>query len=456
MAAYNANNLETAHGLFAQAARLAPYSALVMISLGVTLRRLRRFPAAALCQRRALAIDPNNGAAWSNLGNCLRDLEQHEESESALRRAVEIDPTSPLFRFNLALLLRDRRKLAESEEILGKLVQECPTNADYAWDYGLIKLQRGDYIGGFRHYEARWGLQRAEKRYVPGTRWTGEDLQGKTIFLHAEQGFGDALQFIRFVPFLKGRGAARVILECQPELLELFAAAPGVDQVIAKQAAPPPYDVWAPLLSLPHILGITLETLPRTTPYLVPPKPLNMRVALPPATKLTVGVVWAGKPTPRDRSWPLGKVMSLFGDPRIIALSLQKGPRSEDLVSEGVQGLIHDVSPMLNSFAETAAWMWHLDLIVTVDTSVAHLAGALGRPCWLLLRWVSDWRWFDEPEESVWYPNTRLFRQTHPDDWDGPVERMRAALNALLQERLAVSPPRPIQPIATDKAESPS
>jgi hypothetical protein len=198
-----------------------------------------------------------------------------------------------------------------------------------------------------------------------------------------------------------------------------------------KGTPPPPYHLWAPLLSLPWLLKTGGDFLPGSVPYLKAPERI-MGVRRPAGTRLTVGLVWAGKPTPRDRSWPLDMMLPLLSDPRVAIHSLQVGPRSGDLDRLGVRYLVHDLAPNLANFADTAAAMAALDLIVTVDTSVAHLAGALGRPVWVLLRHVSDWRWGDERTDNAWYPTMRLFRQPDPLDYATPV----AELGAALAERL--------------------
>ncbi|MGE5503263.1 MAG: glycosyltransferase family 9 protein, partial [Actinomycetota bacterium] len=234
------------------------------------------------------------------------------------------------------------------------------------------------------------------------------------------------LQFVRFVPRVAAMGA-RVVLECQPELAGLFAAVPGVAAVVAKGAPPPPYDLWAPMLSLPWLLGTGGDFLAETVPYL---RPVSRADGLgrPPGTRATVGLVWAGKTTPRDRSWPLDALLPLFEDPGLVWVSLQMGPRAADLQRLGVDHLVRDLGPLLTSFADTAAVMAALDAVVTIDTSAAHLAGALGRPTFVLLRYVSDWRWLDEPADSAWYPTMRLFRQPAPDDFAAPVAGLAAAL----------------------------
>lgn len=433
--AWTGQKTEDAAAAFATAARLNPTLTAAHGNLGVALRRLGRPEAAVASYARALALAPDDAGILSNLGNALRELGRLEAAETALRRAVALDPRNFSFLYNLALLLRDRRKHTEALALMERLVAANPASGEVAWDLALTRLYLGDYVRGFDGYEARWRLARSPARTLPGPAWTGaEPLEGKTLFLHSEQGFGDAIQFARFVPPVAARGA-RIVLECLPELQELFATLPGVVAVVPKGSTPPPYDFWAPLLSLARLLGTTFERLPAGTPYLHPPRPMTRGPARAPGTLLSAGLVWAGKTTPRDRSWPLEKLLPLFADPRVALHSLQMGPRAADLARLGVEHLVHDRSPHLASFADTAAAMADLDLVITIDTSVAHLAGALGRSTWVLLRYVSDWRWQDEPATSPWYPTMRLFRQRHPEDFDGPVAEMAAALRERLNPR---------------------
>jgi tetratricopeptide (TPR) repeat protein len=430
--AWTEGDIERAAARFARAALLAPNMALAHANLGVTLRRLGKIEAAIASYGRALALNPDDGSLHSNLGNALREAGRLAAAESHLRRATEAQPASAQFRYNLALALRDRRHHQEARALLAGLVAGAPDNGDYAWDLALSDLYLQDYAAGFAGYEARWRLARSPARDLPGTRWLpGMTVAGKTLFIAAEQGFGDSLQFARFLPLVARQGA-RVVVECLPELVDLFAALPGIAQVLPRHAPPPPYDLWAPIMSLAWLLGVSADALPAEVPYLAPPPKPAPALAKPPGTKLNVGLIWAGKTTPRDRSWPLEKLLPLTEDPRIAWWSLQMGPRAADLAVTGASALIRDLGPGIANFADTAALMARLDLIVTIDTSAAHLAGALARPTFVLLRHVSDWRWLDEPETCAWYPTMRLFRQPEPADFTTPVARLKAALDQLV------------------------
>ncbi len=432
---WNAGRIEAAAAAFARAALLAPHMAKAHSNLGVALRRLGRVEAAVSSYGRALALEPGDAALHSNMGNALRALGRLEEAEAHLARAAAAAPDDRSFAYNLALVVRDRRRHAEARERMAALAAADPANMEVAWDLALTDLYLKDYARGFLGYEARWELARTPRRDLPGQRWLpGMALAGKRVLIAAEQGFGDALQFARFLPLVARQGA-ELVVECQPELLDLFAAIPGVVQAVPKHAPLPAYDLWAPMMSLAWLLGVTWKTLPAPAAYLAPPGRLATPLGRPPGTALNVGLVWAGKTVPRDRSWPLALLLPLMENPRVAWWSLQMGERAADLQALGAQHLVRNLAPRLKTFGDTAAAMAEMDLIVTIDSAPAHLAAALGRPTWMLLRYVSDWRWLDEGDTCAWYPTLRLFRQPAPDDFTTPVADIRAALDAVVAQR---------------------
>lgn len=430
--AWSTGKIETAATAFAHAALLAPDMAQAHSNLGVALRKMGRVEAALTSYRRALALTPDDPALHSNLGNALRALGRLAEAEEHLSRAVAARPEDQSFAYNLALAIRDRRRQGEARQRLAALCRANPANAEMIWDLALTDLYLKDYVQGFAGYEARWRLPRLQARDLPGERWQpGTATAGKRVLITAEQGFGDALQFARFLP-LVARQSAELVVECQPELMELFAAIPGVARVVEKNAPLPAHDLWAPMMSLAWLLGVTWETLPAPRSYLTAPRKLETPLGRPPGTRLNVGLVWAGKTTPRDRSWPLEDLLPLMEDPRVTWWSLQMGERVADLGTVGADRLVRNLAPRLRNFADTAATMSELDMVVTIDSGPAHLAAALGRPTWILLRYVSDWRWLDEGDTCAWYPSVRLFRQPTPDDFTTPVTAMKAALDEVL------------------------
>jgi FkbM family methyltransferase len=381
---------------------------------------------------RAHHLAPNDMGILSNLANALREEGDFKRSQSLHDKARALAPSNIDTIYNAALVYRDTAKIDTALSMFEQVLASQPNHYDCAWDRALVLLQGGDYAKGLPAYEARWNIARAVKRQIQLPRWDGSSLKGKSIFIHDEQGFGDVLQFARFIPSLKEQyGAEKVVFECQPELMRLMTNTPGVDAVIPRNKYMPQCDVYSPLLSLPGIYGTTLETLPNEVPYLFAPEPSpETQVALPQDKRLKLGLVWAGQLIPRDRSCPLDKILPILDDPRFAPISLQIGGRAGDLKALGADTFITDMSPYLRDFAETAAVMEQLDLMITIDTSVAHLAGALGVPTFLLLRTVSDWRWFDHIETSPWYPSMRLFRQSDPYRWDEPVAAVGEALKA--------------------------
>jgi Flp pilus assembly protein TadD len=427
-AAFNDGRLPEAAKILSELARQFPLHPLPHAHLGVVLRRMGKVEAAVASYWRSLALMPENPNVMSSLGNALRSLNRPAEAEKLQERTLAMSPDDRSLRYNYALTLRDMRKLNESLQILSALHDEHPDDFETVWDLAITQLQMGDYIEGFKGYEARWRLPRNETRMHEGPYWNGEELSGKRILLQSEQGFGDAIQFARYIPLVAERGA-HIVLECLPELASLFANIPGVKELVIRGANIPKVDCSIPLLSLPRIFGTTFATIPAQVPYLQARQKLTIPLA--PGANLRVGLIWAGKPSPRDRSWPLPLIASLLDNPRISFFSLQTGPRADELVEKGFDHLVADLGPRLADFSTTAAVMNALDLIVTIDTASAHLAGALGRPTFVLLRYVSDWRWQDDREDSPWYPTLRLFRQSNPDDFTGPVERLGEELKRL-------------------------
>lgn len=398
-------------------------------NMGVALRTLGKSEAALACQLRAAALKQDDAGILSNLGNAFRDCGRHAEAEAALRKAIALNPNAAEFWNNLGLVWRDANRPADSLQALDKALGLRPDYPEALWDKALTLMMMGDYKQGFPAYEARWGLEKSPPRQFPMPRWQGQPLAGKTLFLHDEQGFGDALQFARFVGPVAKMGA-RIVLECQPQLARLFAALPGVAQVVPRGAKVEGADFWAPLLSLPGILQLGLDDLMTDQPYLRPVSPPKARVT--DDKRLKVGLVWAGKMTPRDRSIPLESLLPLAADPRILLLSLQMGDRAQDIDRLHVRSMMGDLSPAIGDFADTAALLAQIDLLVSIDTSVVHLAGAMGVPTFMLLLHYSDWRWGVSGETTPWYTSLRLFRQARYGDWQAPLDALFQAVGAKL------------------------
>lgn len=404
------------------------------VNIGVALRSLGKADAGVACLKRGVALKPEDAGARSNLGNALRAAGRLEEARDSHLAAIERDPATGSFVYNLGLTLRDLGDFDGALERFDAAEALGYAPPDLKWDRALALLLRGDLARGFAEYEWRWKIADARPRAFAGPAWTGEDFTGKTLLVYAEQGFGDTIQFVRYLPRLVGR-AGHVVFECQKPLVRLFRDSPACDgvTVIARDVDPvPDFDAHAALISLPHLTGE--EFLPALEPYLkaVADKPrLAGRSGM-----LQVGLVWAGKPShrnDRNRSLALADLARLFEIPGVQFYSLQLAEPAESIATLGWGALIADLRPNIRDFADSAALIGSLDLLVSADTAPAHLAGALGRPVWVLLPFAPDWRWQTGRADSPWYPSMRLFRQSRPRDWTDVVDRLCAAL----QERVA-------------------
>jgi Flp pilus assembly protein TadD len=370
-------------------------------NLGLALAAAGRETQAISEYRSALALKPDHALAWNNLGLALQACNQVRPAIDAFRHALALDPG-----------------LAQAR-----------------WNLGLALLLDGQFEEGWREYDARLALPELEGRRAryPGPRWDGSTAQDKTLLLYTEQGIGDALQFARYATPLAAMGA-RCVIRCSDGLAPLLATVPGVAQVVREDEPLPRYDAHLPLLSLPRLLG-TGGAIPATVPYVTVPdvKRAAARAALArsPAPR-KVGLVWAGNPAQandRNRSIALSELVPLFAVPDIAWFSLQHGERAAQIANtRGADALVP--LPPEATLLDTAALVAELDLVISVCTSIAHLAGALAKPTWVLLAFAADWRWRLEREDSAWYPTMRLFRQTSPRAWPPVVARVAAELVA--------------------------
>jgi Flp pilus assembly protein TadD len=381
-----------AHKNFTRAAELEPRNADHFYHLGIAEHELGELERARAAFQTAVALNPRDFTSWNNLGKIFKQFNRLDESLAAYDRALAISPGYELAKHGRALSLLTAGRLAE----------------------------------GFREYESRWS--KITPRIFPQPRWRGEPVAGKTVFIHAEQGFGDAIHFARFIPAVRER-AARVILECRPELKSLFVFSGCADEVIAFGEPIPPFDYFTSIMSLPGLLGITLENLPARVPYLTAPHAENLPAAKTGSQK--VGLVWAGSRThPDDRSRSTGLEMfaPMLQTPGITFYSLQLPVPACDRPLLHSSPTVVDLSPRLNDFLATAGFVTQLDLVIAVDTSIVHLAGALAKPVWTLTQFDADWRWLLDRSDTPWYPTMRLFRQSHRGQWPPVVTRVAEAL----------------------------
>ncbi|MFM8333410.1 MAG: tetratricopeptide repeat protein [Candidatus Methylumidiphilus sp.] len=431
-----------AESAYRQALALRPGYALALNNLGVLLASLHRHAEAESAYRQALALRPDYVSALNNLGVLFESTQRLVEAEATYRQALALQPNAAETLNNLAAMCLSRRRFAEAEAAFKLALAAQPAYADARFNLATLLLSLGRWREAWPLYEARHypekTLGAVRKPSLPLAEWQGEDLTGKRLLLWPEQGFGDEIQFCRLVPALKQRGAAHVGLVCKPALAPLLQTLAGVDAVYPladRLTVDGPYDYWALLLSVPGRLDLSLENLPATLPYLyaLPERLAHWQAALP-TSGLRIGLVWQGRSSYAHdalRSLPgLAVLAPLWTVPGLAFVSLQKGA-GEDEARQPPPGLdILDLGSALADFADTAAVIAQLDLLICVDTAVAHLAGALGKPCWVLLPYLkTDWRWLHGRADSPWYPGVmRLFRQGAAESWGDVVVRVAAAL----------------------------
>ncbi|CAK0771559.1 Tetratricopeptide repeat protein [Azospirillaceae bacterium] len=410
-------------------------------NLGAAYRSLGRLDEAAVSLERALALRPDFCDALNNLGAVLHDLGRYEESMRVFQAALLRHPRHVPALVGLGAALRALGRLDSALGILRRATALDPDCGEAHWGLAATLLVRGDLAAAWPEFDWRWrrhaGLFR---RSFPQPRWSGAPLDGRTILLHAEQGRGDTIQFIRYASLLRARGAGRVLALCQPELTDILARVDGVDQVIAYDAPLPPFEVHASLMDLPGVFGTTLETIPGVAPYLSvsPERRARWRRRLEALSgdelkaRRWVGLTWAGAAAhqnDRHRSIAPARFEPLLeGWPEVVFFSLQVGARHAE--AREAAGFRRVIDPTLEivDFHDVAAIVDHMDLTIAVDTATAHLVGGLGRPGWVLLPFAPDWRWLLDRADSPWYPSLRLWRQASPGDWDGVIDQMRRSV----------------------------
>jgi Flp pilus assembly protein TadD len=422
-----------------------PESAALHRERARTLQELKRFAEALAANQKAEAIEPSNGDICNNIGSCLRFLGREEEALQWYERADAALPNTVEILNNRAMLLGDLQRFDEAFALYDDMKIRGLGNSLTDWNRSHIELLTGNFDAGWRSREARWSKPNPIA-YPAFDRpmWLGEgSIDGKTILLHVDEGLGDTIQFVRYAPMLADRGS-RVILVVEPAARRLLANLPGVSQCLSYPASPlPGFDLQCAIGSLPLAFQTRLETIPAATAYL--PRPAEDRISawesrLAKGEGLRVGLVWSGNSThlnDRIRSIPLSRMAGLL-DIDASFVSLQKDPRPADKAFLATRTDIQDFTADLADLSDTAALIECLDLIITVDTSVAHLAGALGRPTWILLPYTPDYRWLLGREDSPWYPTARLFRQTETRDYGQVIDQVRKELAELvLRQRRA-------------------
>jgi tetratricopeptide (TPR) repeat protein len=427
---------------------LQPDHAATLNNRSKTLHDLSRYQEALSDSRRAHTLDPANADICTVIGKCLQKLGRHAEALEWFDRALDLQPNFVTALNDKAFTLGEIQRFDEALILYRTVKNIDPENALADFNVGLLQLLNGDLEAGWQGYEARWKLSflssTANYPKLPQPRWRGENIEGKTILVCADEGQGDTIQFVRYAPMLAALGA-RVILLVDDAAYPLLSTLSGVAQVFPKSAnILPAFDVHCPVTSLPLAFRTTLETIPASTSYLPTPAGDRRQVwedRLGPHDRLRVGLVWSGNPKHRNdhnRSIPLRSLTRIL-DIDATFVSLQKDPRPDDKEILLERTDIVDLTAHLTDFMETAALISCLDLVITVDTSVAHLAGALGRPTWILLPHTPDWRWLLDRDDSPWYPTVRLFRQTETRDYASVLDRVRTELLTLVTAKRAAA-----------------
>jgi tetratricopeptide (TPR) repeat protein len=401
-------------------------------ALGRSRAELWRFDAAVEASRRVVAIRPDLAGEWSNLGIALEYALKLSPAREAFQKALELDGNNAMYRVNYGLFLADS---GDPEGAIGQFDQAIELQPDHVeahFNRSQQNLLMGNYAEGWKEFEWRWKMKEAEPHGLDGVPWDGSNPRGKKLLVCSEQGFGDMFQFVRYVPLLTRLGAY-VILLCQQEVGRLMTSLEGGGHIVVRGGSIPPYDAYAPLMSLPGLFRTDVESIPNKVPYLMPPREESDLWAkrLASDKNFRVGFVWSTESSTGMR-WrkliPAQDVLDLLNLPGVTFYGLHAKAKPQDLAILGPR--IQDLSKQLDNFSTTAAVIKQMDLVVTIDTAAAHLAGAMGLPVWILLPWSADWRWCRNRADSPWYPTARLFRQTEPGDWKTLLSSVKEELTA--------------------------
>lgn len=437
---HSAGRMAEAISIYQRVLAREPGNADALNLMGVAYCQIGQGDAAVQLIERAIALRPGDCRFHHNLGNALCDLGRFDEAIVASRESIRLMPNfAPAFS-NLANALRGAGQLDAAVAAYRRALQFDPAQADVHRNLGMTLLHKGEMREGWAEYDWRWKMPEYEQALYrgPEPRWDGGDLRGKSILVHAEQGFGDVIQFVRYVSILQEQGA-RVTFLSPPEMTRLLSCMPELRLTTVNDPAAAA-DVWCPLMTVPHLLGNRFDSIPSRTPYLSADGELVEQWGERVRTRdgrLRVGLAWAGSPAHRGdkhRSMRLSDLAPLAAVEGVTFYSLQKDAASAQAANAVSNMRILDLTGAVTDFAETAALMTHLDLVIAVDTAPAHLAGALGKPVWTLLPANNDWRWLQNRADSPWYPSMRLFRQKRQGDWSGTIVQVAESLAEKVQK----------------------
>jgi tetratricopeptide (TPR) repeat protein len=429
---------QTADAIMAyrQAIAIKPQFPEAYYNLGNALYDIGQMNDATVAFRQAIAFEPRYPEAFNNLGNVLRDKGQLDEAIEAYHRAIAIKPEYHEALSNLGQALRGKGQLEESIAACRRAIAIKPDFAEAHSNLASALLLQGDLTNGLKEYEWRWkvGHFTSPRRNFSQPQWDGSDLKNRTLLIHAEQGFGDTIQFIRYATMAAERGG-HVVVECHPELKALLQMNARSWKIIGRDEPLPMFDVHCPMLSLPLMFGTTLQNIPLQVPTLCADSDGTSKWREKMSSfghALKVGLVWAGNPAFRNDALRSPGQLSLYSPlsqvKNVRFFSLQKGNAAQQTGNPPPYMNLVDFSSELHHFTDTAAMIANLDLVISSDTAVAHLAGAMGKPVWVLLSYVPDWRWLRDREDCPWYPTMRLFRQSRPGDWHELLQRVARSL----------------------------
>ena len=444
-------------------------------NMGLAYHKKNDYDAAVSCFKQSVSLKPDCADAYNNLGNVYRDQSKFKEAAEQYQHALQLRPKDSMINYNLGVLFQmqndvdhacefyqkaaehkpeipdahnnlgklhhDRNQLAQAIWHYNRAIQLSPEHTDAHFNRSLSYLAAGRYAEGWKGYEWRFKRKEWKKIYphrLQARRWDGSDFSGKTLLVHSEQGFGDTLQFIRYLPQVKAKGGT-VVFEMRPELYNLLKDFPGVDRGVPMSFEQPPlqaYDAYVPLMSLCGIFGTTLETIPNSVPYIhvssEKREHWGLRIS---GSELKIGLAWAAKTTYKhEKSCLLENFFPLMDLPGTQFYGLQKGNAAEQL--KNLSSYMINLGEEFETFADTAGAIDCLDLVISVDTAVAHLAGSMGKPVWVLLPFSADWRWLLERRDSPWYPTMRLFRQSQPGDWKPVMLQLHMELRQWIEAKL--------------------
>ncbi len=439
LAHQQANDTEAAIHYLSAAVRRDPQHRDALAHLAGVHELREEWPEAAQALRKLAELDASSPDAWTGLARCYLRMGRSQEGEAACAKAIALAPRHHDANVQLGIARKHRGDLAAAEAAFRTALADRPTSPVAQYNLAMLVLARGDYHEGFRLFESRhegfagtaWDSPRIREFLRDARRWHGEPLAGRRILVWGEQGFGDVIMVLRYLPMIKAAGASALTVQCEPPLLRLVAAVIGVDAVISDQTSidPRTYDLHCPIMSLPHVFSTAHDAIPPLPSFALADEPVRQFAArLPRVSRPRIGIAWAGSRKLADnaqRNVPLrafAPVMQV-AEPLV---SLQLGEAAADAAAFG--GAIVDVTPDCRDFLDTAALIANLDLVISVDTAVAHLAGALGKPVWLLHRRRGDWRWGLAGDCTGWYPAMRIFRQREAGSWNETMSEVAAAL----------------------------